>query len=76
MLTFANSTVWNVPLFLILALRYFGLTMFSYQFHVVDQRIAVLPRVGTVARERPRVNLLTVVQVVQRPREEVDRVVD
>ena len=50
--------------------------MFSYQFHVVDQRIAVLPRVGTVARERPRVNLLTVVQVVQRPREEVDRVVD
>lgn len=47
-----------------------------YQLHVVDHGVSVLPGVAAVARERPGVDVLRVVEVVERLREEVHRVVD
>ena len=48
----------------------------THQFHVVDHRVSVLPGVAAVARERPGVDVLRVVEVVERLREQVHRVVD
>lgn len=47
-----------------------------YQFHVVDEGVSVLPGLGSVARERPRRDLLRVVEIVEGLGEEVHRVVD
>ena len=48
----------------------------THEFHVVDERVAVLPGFGAVAGERLGPDVLGVVEVVERLRKEVHGVVD
>ena len=56
-------------------LYFFSLSRF-YQFHVVDERISVLPSVRAVTGERFRVNVLGMVQVVEGLSKQMDSVID
>ena len=48
----------------------------SYQLHVVDEGVSVLPCLGAVAGERLGVDVLGVVEVVKRLSEQMHSVVD
>ena len=50
--------------------------LYNYQLHEVDQTIAVLPSVVTITAQGRDVDVLGLVQLIQRLREQVHGVVD
>ena len=48
----------------------------AYQLHEVDEAVAVLPGLVAVARQRRHLDVLRLVELVQRRREQVHRVVN
>ena len=50
--------------------------LYNYQLHEVDQTIAVLPSVVAITAQGGDVNVLGLVQLIQRLREQVHGVID
>ena len=48
----------------------------TYKFHKIDQTVSVLPSLVAVTAERSDLNVLGLVQLVQRLREQVHGVID
>ena len=48
----------------------------TYKFHKIDQTVSVLPSLVAVTAQGSDLNVLGLVQLVQRPREQVHGVID